>query len=447
MRALAGLPAFAASLAISAVAAAGPAETFGYGSRSTALGGAVSADATDVSANYYNPAGLAGGKGLAFEVGYLRASYGLKMNGRDNRVDPVRGMYFGLVAPGEVGKLPFAFGVGMHLPDDRVFRVRSLDQEQPRWEMYDNRPQRIFLATNLALKPLRWLEIGGGLVFLAATRARLDITGELLVASPRESELRHEVDADLTAIRYPQAGVRVHASDKLRFAAVYRGEFQLTLDISARLDVNANAFGISVPLLTYITTNSVNAFLPRQAVFGASWDATDRVTVDADLTWINWSAYKSPVTAVSAVTKFDAPPGFPPSLLPEKPAPTVILPPNFRDTFVPRLGVESRFPLGGQGHQLSVRVGYFYERSPIPEQTGGTNFVDADRHAFSLGTGLRLRDVSREIPGDVHFDVHGMWSLLPERETEKASPANAIGDYRAGGRIWSLGAVLGLRFR
>jgi len=436
-----------ACFAFAASASAGPAETFGYGSRSTALGGAVSADSVDVSANYYNPAGLAGGKGLAFEVGYVRASYALKMNGRDNHVDPVRGLYFGLVAPGEIGPVPFAFGVGLHLPDDRVFRVRSLDQEQPRWEMYDNRPQRIFLATNLAIKPFKWLEVGGGLVFLAATRARLDITGELLVASPRESELRHEVDADLTAIRYPQAGVRVHANDKLRFAAVYRGEFQLTLDISARLDVTANAFGISVPLLTYITTNSVNAFLPRQAVFGTSWDPIDRVTVDADVTWINWSSYKSPVTAVNAITKFDAPPGFPPSLLPEKPAPTVILPPNFRDTFVPRVGVETRFPLGGGGHQLALRVGYFYERSPIPEQTGGTNFVDSDRHAFSLGTGVRLRDIARELPGDLHFDVHGMYSWLPERLTAKSSPANAIGDYSAGGRIWSVGAVLGVRFR
>ncbi|MBI2391047.1 MAG: outer membrane protein transport protein [Deltaproteobacteria bacterium] len=428
-------------------ASAGSTDAFGYGSRSAALGGAVSADSSDVSANYYNPAGLAAAKGLTFEVGYLRALYALKMNGRDNQVDPVRGMYFGLVAPGEVAGIPFAFGVGLHLPDDRVFRVRSLDQEQPRWEMYDNRPQRIFLATNLAIRPLKWLEIGGGLVYLAATRASLDITGRLEIASPRESELRHEVDADLTSIRYPQAGVRVHATDKLRFAAVYRGEFQLTLDISARLDVEANALGISVPFLTYITTRSVNAFLPRQAVFGASWDPHEQVTVDLDVTWVNWAAYKSPVTAVQAVTQFEAPPGFPPSLVPEKPAPTVILPPRFQDRFVPRVGVEGRLPLGTRGHFLAGRLGYFYERSPIPEQTGGTNFVDADRHAVSLGAGVSLRDVAREIPGDLRFDVHGMYSILPERLTAKGSAASAIGDYTAGGHIWSLGAVMGLRFR
>lgn len=437
---------FAAVTLFASVASAGPTETFGYGSRSTAMGGATSADASDVSANYYNPAGLASAKGLTFEAGYLRTLYGLKMNGRDNYVDPMRGITFGLVAPGAVGPVPFAFGVGLHLPDDRVFRVRSLDQEQPRWEMYDNRPQRLFMSANLALKPFKWLEIGGGLVFLAATRARLDITGQFQVSNPKESELRHEVDADLTSIRYPQLGMRVHASDKLRFAAVYRGEFQLTLDIAARLDVQANALGLSVPLLTYITTNSVNAFLPRQAVLGTSFDPTSALTLDFDVTWINWAAYKSPVTAVNATTEFNPPEGFPPSLVPEKPAPTVVIPPKFRDRFVPRFGVEGRLPLG-RGHAFAIRGGYFFESSPIPPQTGGTNFVDADRHGFSAGLGVRLHDLTAELPGDVKLDVHAMYSYLPERLTQKSSAANPIGDYRAGGTIWSLGFTTGLVFR
>ncbi len=451
----------AAVLLVASRATAGPTETFGFGSRSTAMGGAVSADASDVSANYYNPAGLASAKGLTFEAGYLRTFYDLKMNGRDNFVDPMRGMTFGLVAPGKVAGIPFAFGVGLHLPDDRVFRVRSLDQEQPRWEMYDNQPQRLFMSANLAIRPVKWLEIGAGVVFLAATRARLDITGSLALASPRESRLRHEVDADLTSIRYPQIGIRLHPSERLRFAAVYRGEFQLKLDIEARLDVRAYPFGVpapgdedrvlSVPFLTYITTSSVNAFLPQQAVFGASYDVTDHVRADFDITWINWSAYKSPVTAVTALTKFDAPPGFPPSLLPEKPAPTEILPPNFHDTVVPRFGVEGRIPLSsardGSGHELALRSGYFYERSPIPAQTGGTNFVDTDRHAFSGGLGVKLRDLASTIPGDVRFDIHAMFSYLPERSVAKSSPASLIGDYRAGGTIWSTGVTLGLVFR
>jgi long-chain fatty acid transport protein len=436
------------SLSIARVASAGAPDAFGFGSRSTALGGAVSADANDASATYYNPAALASIRGLRFEAGYVRADPQLRMNGQDNFVDPVRGTNFGIVAPGEIATVPFAFGVGLHLPDDRVFRVRSLEQSQPRWELYDNRPQRIWLSTAIAVRPLPFLEVGGGLVFLAATRARLDITGDLNLASPVESELRHEVDADLSSIRYPQAGLRILASDRLRFAAVYRGEFRLGLDIAARLDVAARPFGtgtLSIPFLAFITTSSVNAFLPRQVVLGGSWDPIDDLTLDADVTWVNWGAYVSPVTAVDVVTRYDAPEGFPSGLLPERPAPTIVLPPRFENRIVPRLGVEGRRPIGR--HTFALRGGYAYERSPIPEQTAGTNFVDADRHVVTTGVGVTLRDLGEALPGALRIDLHGMLSLLPTRITAKASPADPIGDYRAGGTIVSFGVTTGFEFR
>ena len=46
-------------LGLTSSAAAQPIDTFGMGSRSIAMGGAVTADVEDFTANYYNPAGLA----------------------------------------------------------------------------------------------------------------------------------------------------------------------------------------------------------------------------------------------------------------------------------------------------------------------------------------------------------------------------------------------------
>ncbi|GAC1352288.1 MAG: hypothetical protein NVSMB1_13670 [Polyangiales bacterium] len=434
------------------VAEAGPVETFGFGSRSTSMGGAVSADVHDVSANFYNPAGLVTATALSIEVGIVRTLHALKMNGRDNHVDPMRALVFGLVAPGEIAHLPFALGVALHLPDDRVFRVRSLDQTQPRWEMYDNQVQRIFFAVNLAIRPVKWLELGGGLAFLASTRARLDISGQVDLTSPNESTLRHEVDADLTSGRYPQAGLRIIPSERTRFALVYRGEFQLTFDIDAQLKVDAQALGLHVPLYTYLTARSINAFLPRQLVIGGSHDATDWFTIDADLTFVNWAAYQSPATLITARTEVGK--DLPSSFTPEKPAPTVIIEPRFQNRFVPRVGVEARLPIGRSGsapdrigHELGLRAGYFFERSPIPPQSNGTNFVDADRHAFTVGAGVKLHHLLDEFPGDVRFDVHAMFSYLPERIVRKESPADLIGDYRASGTIWSLGSMLSVSFQ
>lgn len=432
-------------------ARANPADTFGYGSRSTALAGANVADVEDFSANYYNPAGLVQADGLRFDVGYMRVAHALKMNGRDNDVDPVRAMTFGIVAPGKVGGLPFAFGVGMHLPDDRVFRVRSLQQDQPRWELYDNRTQRILFSANLAFRPFEWLEIGGGLSFLAQTRARLDITGRVEVDDPTTSELRHEVDADLTSIRYPQFGFIVHPTKSIRFGATYRGAFELDLDIDARVDVDARILGLHVPLLAAITTHTVDNYQPQQVVFGGSFDASDAWTIDASVTWINWSAYKSPATSVAAQLHVVPPPGVPPNLLPDQPAPTLIIDPRFRDTFVPRIGAEWRTPLGSrgyQGHEFAARAGYYYERSPIPEQTGITNFVDTDHHTFTGGVGIKLVDLVPEIGDDeLHFDVHAAYSFLPTRTMHKSDGWNVVGDYTANGSIWIVGATLGLVFR
>lgn len=439
---------FGASSLVSARAHAGPTETYGFFSRSTALGGAVSADATDASANFYNPAGLAAARGLSFDVGYVRADPHLSINGQDTDVDPVHGLVFGLVAPGKIGPLPFAFGVGLHLPDDRIFRVRSLDQSQPRWELYDNTPQRIYLSANVAIEPLPWLQLGGGFTFLASTSASLSITGGLEIADVESSRMRHEVDASLQSVRYPEVGIRVTPTKRLRLAAVYRGEFQLDLNIDANVMLDAHALGLTVPFLALIHTASVNAFLPRNVVVGASYDATDDFTIDADLTWVQWSAYKSPATGVDETVSLDAPPGFPTSLVPTSPAPTIIVAPNFSDRIVPRVGVEWRLPLGARerGHRLSLRAGYFYERSPVPAQSGVTNFVDADRHAFSAGLGVTLHALGALLPGDVRFDVHGQWSVLPQRVFEKASAADLVGDYSASGTIVSIGTTLGVTF-
>ncbi len=48
-------------------------DTYGLGSRASAMGGAVAADATDFSGNYYNPAALVGARGPSLSIGYIYA--------------------------------------------------------------------------------------------------------------------------------------------------------------------------------------------------------------------------------------------------------------------------------------------------------------------------------------------------------------------------------------
>ena len=425
-------------------ARANPPDTYGFGSRGTAMGGAVAADVRDGSANYYNPAGLAAGGGLQAEVSYFRADHHLAINGRDTDVDPVKGLNAGVLVPGKILTLPLAFGIGLHMPDDRLSRVRALRQEQPRWELYDNRNQRLVFSANLAIRPWDWLEIGGGLSFMSSTRARLDITGTANIFSPPRSQLRNEVDADLLAVRYPQVGATVHLSDRVALAAVYRGQFSFDLDLTARLEGDLSGLTSAYYALE---SNSVNSFLPQQVVLGSSFVITDDLRANFDLTWIDWSAYVSPVARLRV--DLDIPPptgGWPANITPPStPAPTRIEPIAMRDRLVPHLGVEWRALHQGKWEGF-VRGGYEFAKSPLAAQSGRTNFVDRDRHTFGLGLGARVAEPIAELPGGVRLDVHVQWSELPTGTTFKADPSDFVGDYVAGGRIVNLGGTLGVEF-
>jgi len=444
-----GVLILALGLAFATRARANPVDAFGMGSRSTAMGGAVSADVTDFSACYYNPSGLALARGTDLSIGYVRVEHSLQMNGHDSQVDPVHGLVGGIVAPGSIGFLPFAFGIATHLSDERLSRARTMKQEEPRWVLYDNRTQLLFLSADLAIRPFEWLSLGGGITYLAATRGGFGITGTaVLPAGDRteyDSRLRHEVDADLSSVRYPGFGVTIRPSDSFDIGLVYRGEAKVELAIDAQLEGDIDATLLKVPARYTLVSHTANIFIPRQAVLGTSFHPNDKLNVNVDFTWVNWAAYQSPISETRTTLEVNVPPGL--IELPPNPKPTKASDPGFKNRIVPRVGAEYRVELTRRKLQLPIRLGYLFEHTPVPAQTGITNYVDSDRHAFSAGIGMIWQDPGAVLPGDLRLDLHTQYSILPTRVTTKDSAADYIGDYRAKGTIFSAGATLSMGFR
>lgn len=425
-------------------ARANPPDTYGFGSREAALGGAMAADVRGASASYYNPAALVRSRGLEASLGYFRAVHDLRMNDRRSPVSDVRGVVTGLVVPGQVAHVPFAFGVALHLPDDALSKVRSRRQETPRWELYDVRNQRLYLAANVAIAPLPWLEIGGGVSFMSSTTVRLDVSGTANVFVPDDSRLRHEVDADVTTAPYPQAGVRVTLSPRVALATVYRGQFSLDLDVKARLAGDLS--GLTTALVG-LETHSVSAFLPRQLVLGGAWALSRDVRAMLDVTWMNWSAYVAPAADVTASIDIPPPPGGWPATItpPSTPPKVAVVPLRLHDRAVPRLGIEWQ-ALRRHRHAGFVRGGYEVMRSPFDGQSGLTSYVDRDRHTFSLGVGYAVTRPARELPGVLSLDLHGALAVLPTETTRKASAADFTGDFAAGGRFLTIGLTATFAF-
>jgi long-subunit fatty acid transport protein len=430
--------------------------TYGFFSRATSMGGAVAGDAPDPSACFYNPAALVSAPGLGLSVGYTYSDNRLRINGKDNNVADVHGLNGGIVAPGKIGRLPFAFGIATYMPDDGLSRIRALRQETPRWELYNDRPTILFLAAQIAIRPLPWLEIGGGVAFLAATRGRFGIRGEANVLRPFDSQLEHEVDADLTSIRYPILGARFKLGNLGFLGLTYRGETKLDLALEANLAGIVDFAGVNVPLTYALATRTIDAFQPQQVVLGFSFQAIKNLRANFDLGWVNWSAYESPTAQTTAHLDATLPPGVNIEL-PEDPKPINVVPPAFEDRFVPRLGLEYLLGFGSERKvsgrdervkaiEIPLRVGYVYERTPVPEQIGRTNFVDTDRHTVSLGTGVVLNAPGSILPGSLRLDAHAAISVLPERIMYKSNAADFVGDYRADGTMLTGGATLTASF-
>lgn len=454
---------FAASLSatawsVTSSASAQPMDTYGMSSRSVAMAGAVTADVEDFSANYYNPAGLARGNAVRLGVGYFGALHDLSIDGLNSNVDPLRGLVGGLVVPGAIDDFHFAFGVGVHLNDDYVSRTRTLPSRRPRWEFYDNRPRRTFLAAHVAIRPVSWLSIGGGIAFLSYSASSLTARGTLDIASPdRNSHLESELRADLTTIRYPQVGVQIQASPELSFGLVYRGQFALDNTLQARIgcdgtdpncDLGLSFTGLGDPFNGYLDlrSQSVNAFVPMQVSFGTSWQPTRDFRLNVEVTWVNWSSYQSPVGSSTIVLQIDVPEALRDRIfVPDGIVGSTPVPANFSDRLIPRVGAEG-VVFRDRAVELRGRGGWFFEASPAPDQTGATNLVDTDRWSFSAGAGLRLHDLRPLLPGFVQIDAHVQYSFLPERSFQKTSLVDPVGDYRAGGQVFAGGLTLEVGF-
>ncbi|MCA9517743.1 MAG: hypothetical protein KC635_22540, partial [Myxococcales bacterium] len=292
-----------AALARPLPARANPVDAFGMSARAVGLAGTYGALTDDFAANYYNPAALASLDDMRLELGYILVDPTLELNGGDLDVDGVNGIQGGLVLPGEVWGHRIGVSVALYLPDDRLTRLRALPERQPRFVLYDNRPQRLVLTTSLALEIVPdVLYIGAGLTYLSDTKGSLDITGQVDFEDADGTDLRSAVDVDFQAVRYPSASILVTPTENLRFSLTYRAPFDLSLDL--RLDVHGDIVigGTTddpVPLVEdatlAVTSKNANLFSPRQLALGAAWVADDGSwDVAAEVVWQQWSEFRSP---------------------------------------------------------------------------------------------------------------------------------------------------------
>jgi long-subunit fatty acid transport protein len=420
---------------------ANPLDAFGFGARGLSLSGAMTANATDFSANYYNPAGLAAENDLRIEMGYIYVEPSLQVNDADMDVDRNYGVQGGVVLPGRVFDRNVSFSFGLHVPAERISRIRALPQRQPRWVLYDNRPQRLVITTSLAFEIIDVLYIGGGLTYLSDTGGVMKMEGLADISEADQTAFFSGVDVDLASVRYASAGLLYTPGD-WRFGFAFRDEFYLGLDLGVDVGGNIAAFLPDLPPAVegasfVLVTQSTNLFSPRQLAWGVTYES-EQWMATLDLTWAQWSRFPAPAAEIEididlGTLNFEIPPSDQP------------LDPGFRNIVIPRVAAEIH-AIDQRQFGLTLRGGGYVEPTPAVGQPEELNYVDTVKLGVSTGVGLRFSEFSEVFPRPILFDIGAVYVRLPRRDYQKNDAADPVGDYYADGHFLGFATSLSFLF-
>ncbi|SKA64758.1 OmpP1/FadL family transporter [Desulfobaculum bizertense] len=111
--------------------------------------------------------------------------------------------------------------------------------------------------------------------------------------------------------------------------------------------------------------------LPDEVFAGVSWQATPKLSLEADLVWTNWSLYRT------LTVEYDDLPAQEASISDK----------NWRDAWRVQLGAEYAY-----SDALTLRCGYVWDQSPIHGDQADYMIPTGDRHLFSVGTGYRFNE-------------------------------------------------------
>ncbi|HTM44114.1 MAG TPA: outer membrane protein transport protein [Polyangiaceae bacterium] len=366
---------------------ASPADVFGVGVRNQGLGSTGAAVGGGYSATYGNPALLAKDAAQRVAIGYQTARFSATLTDSQGTktqlsIDALRALMFGLQLP-----LPFhgaledrlVLGVAAVVPEDALARVRLL-VHQPTFPLLGDRTQSLNLAFGMGVKITPELRLGIGVLTLA------ELTGSIQVADDQHGTLASTVNDELKEIVAPVVGA-AYEIGALRLGASYRGELRSDFDLELAVQ---DASGIVLPPLHIA---GVGQFDPAAVQFEVGFEQHG-LTLVSGVLYRHWAAF----------------PGFL--------GPTVTCPASrpqctalkaqsadFHDTYSPRLGAAYRLPLSS-GVSAELRLGGFFEPSPMPRHSASANTFDTSRYVLTAGYGLDFEKSLLPLKLDLAFQQH-----------------------------------------
>ncbi|TXC74868.1 hypothetical protein FRC91_15055 [Bradymonadales bacterium TMQ1] len=412
-----------ALLTVPSVAGANPFDVYGSGARSAAMAGAQVASAEGPAAVYDNVAELASARpgirlGAFATLGQVQillkdrpAGYDVPdLDGnspalpseqtRRERSDttglaPLYGVMIGAVT--DFGTERTRGGALVMLPTNGLLSMQThfADERERAFsnqlhvELIGERLRRPVIEAGIARELTDWLSFGIGGTYLPGARA----TTEAYVRDPADqSDVGLNADIQTTNAWGLLAGATLDLPADLRLGLVYRGPVAFAIEGGNEVQVRGAGSGEDTrQVIDWIPTST-----PASLRLGLAWSPGDIVlTADARLTF--WSGHLD-------TQGQDA---------------------GFNDTLEARLGAEWQ---GAADTRL--RAGLGFVPSPVPAQTGRTNYVDNHRALASIGAEHRFALWKREVVAAWYVQAQHLLYRTTDKAQLDAYPACTPGETR-----------------
>lgn len=416
-----GLVILAAAMLTASSAYAANVESMGVGSMNVAQAGAVTAYCDNVFAAYYNPAGLTLiekptlSAGSMFYDAVISVSDWNVTTAGSNKNVPTGPMDFEsdrmfVPSPSMGFAMPvtdkITLGVAAYAPYGMSITWDKDTSDNPgaayAWESTYG---RMVVTPTLAYKVSDKLSVGVGVsmgrsiseagkTVEFSDQTKLDL--KTAIANTTDVATKKALYSTLGSIvMMDGAHLKLEASDDFNYSfnvgIMYRPIEQLSFGLTYRGRTETEFEGDT------IVTNATNPLTgegglsldgkvtmeydhPEQVQAGVRWFASDKFSVEADVTWTAWSINEG---QYEMVTLYDVP--TPDGLVDQ--TTKMGHPRDWEDTTAYRLGVSYQAT-----EAFTFRAGYAYDPSPVPEETFDMGWPDIDRNLYSVGMGWQINE-------------------------------------------------------
>lgn len=287
--------------------------------------------------------------------------------------------FHGIVPTGQFTKL------GAFFNDEREqYFSNSLHSE-----LYSDRMTALSVALGAGVKILDNLSLGAGATI--GLRANV-VAPTFVVDTGRLDEILIDLDAPVNVGVSPHFGMTYRPIEKLRISATAHAPKQVELGTSFTFLL---ANGIEQASGVKFTLD----YMPWQFGLGTAYtpleNPANALTFAASLLYAQWSSY---------IDRHG-----------DRPSEAYA----WSDTLSPTIGVRYRWD------KLTASADLSYSPSPVPEQTGRTNYVDNDRVSGGLGAKYNWDLWGTEVTLGAQLQTH---ALLPRRHTKLTTPTSPDGD-------------------